>query len=135
MLLRSNVFGNEAAMLKRRAVLTCYCLCFAQGIIAHILDVARRGWPFYYYLGPLFIRIFWTALILLDPVVILLLLRYRRAGLVLAAAVMLLDVAANSYAAFALHDNGFALALPLQCAFLGYILGSLPFLWPTRRLQ
>jgi len=120
--------------LKHKAILTVYCLCFAQGAIAHILDFARRGWPPYHH-GPLTIRIFWTALILLDPIVILLLLRYRRAGLALGASVMLLDVAANSYAAFALHDNGFALALPLQCVFLGYILGSILFLWPLRRLQ
>ncbi len=121
-------------MLKRKAALIVYCLCFAQGTFAHVLDVTGRGWPPYHH-GPLALRVFWTALVLLDPAVILLLLRSRRTGLLAAAAVMLLDVGANSYAAFTLHDDGFALALPLQCAFLGYILGTLPFLWPMRRLE
>ena len=121
-------------MLKHKAALTLYCLCFTQGAIAHILDFIRRGWPPYHH-GPLPVRIFWTALIVLDPAVILLLIKHRRAGLTLAATVMLLDVATNSYATFTLHDNGFALALPLQCIFLGYILGSLPFLWPSRHLE
>ncbi len=72
---------------------------------------------------------------MLDPAIIFLLVRYRRIGLLAALSVMLLDVAANGYAAFTLHDNGFALALPLQCTFLGYVLGSLPFLWPEPHLK
>ncbi len=122
-------------MLKNKAAVAVYCVCFAQGAIAHILDVMHGGWPLFYYHGPGLIGIFWTALILLDPAIILLLLKRRQAGLIAALSIMLLDVAANSYAAFVLHDSGFALALRLQCMFLGFILGSLSFLWPVRRLQ
>ncbi len=117
-------------MLKRKAALTIYCLCFAQGTFAHVLEMTRRGWPPYHH-GPLALRFFWTALVVLDPAVIFLLLRFRQTGLLAAAITMLLDVAANSYAALALHDDGFALALPLQCLFLGFVLGSFPFLWPV----
>ena len=121
-------------MVKQKAALAVCCLCFAQGAIAHGLNFVRRGWLPYHH-GPLLIRVFWTALILLDPAVIFLILRYRRIGLSAAVIVMLLDGAANSYAAFTLRDHGFALALPLQCAFLGYVLGSLPFLWRAPRLK
>ncbi len=121
-------------MVKQRAVLLVYLLCFAQGAVAHVLDFMRRGWPPYHH-GPLLLRLFWTALVLLDPAVLFLLLKHRRVGLLAAAAVMLLDVAANSYGAFVLHDDGFTPALPLQCGFLGYVLGSLPFLWPAPRLK
>ena len=121
-------------MLKRRICIAIYCACFAQGTVAHILDFINEGWlP--YHRGPLLIRVFWTFLVLLDPGVIVLLLKHRRAGLVAAGSIMLLDVIANSYAAFILRDNGFAIALPLQCLFVGFILGSFPFLWPVRHLQ
>jgi hypothetical protein len=43
---------------------------------------------------------------------------------------MLADVAANSYAAFVLHFPGFWPALQLQILFLGFVLGSITFLWP-----
>lgn len=54
-----------------------------------------------------------------------------RAGLALAAIIMVCDVAANSYAFFVLGIEGFAVALPLQAAFLGFVLGSIGFLWPA----
>jgi hypothetical protein len=77
------------------------------------------------------LKLFWTLLVLLDPTVIALLLFQRlRSGLLLALAIMLADVAANSYAAFALHFRGFSTALLLQTLFLGFVLGSISFLWP-----
>ncbi len=120
---------------KNRAALAVYFVCFAQGAVAHILDLAHRGLPLFYYHGPLFIGVFWTALVVLDPAVLLLLFKRRRVGLVAALGVMLLDVSVNGYAVFVLHDSGFTLALPLQCLFLGFVLGSFSFLWPVRHLQ
>jgi hypothetical protein len=90
----------------------------------------QGGWT-PYRLGPSFLRVFWTLLVILDPAVIALLtFGWRRTGLVAACSLMLADVAANSYAAFALHYQGFSLALPLQTLFLGFVLGSAGFLWP-----
>ena len=69
----------------------------------------------------------------LDALVIALIIAgWRRCGLLLAAVVMLTDVSANAYASFALRIPGFDLALILQGAFLGFVLGSLPFLWPDK---
>lgn len=77
------------------------------------------------------LNLFWTALILLDAaVVILLLLGHRRSGLVLALAIMVLDMAANSYVLFGLNIPFFAVPIQLQTAFLGFVLGSIAFLWP-----
>jgi hypothetical protein len=45
---------------------------------------------------------------------------------------MVADVSANAFASFVLGIPGFAVALPLQAAFLGFVLGSLPFLWPAK---
>ena len=77
---------------------------------------------------------FWTALMFLDAaVVFLLIFGKRRLGLLLALVIMTLDVAANSYAALVLRIAGFEVALPLQSAFLGFVIGSTPFLWPTAK--
>ena len=50
----------------------------------------------------------------------------------MAAAVMLTDVIANTYALVVLKIPAFGLAVPLQATFLGFVLGSLPFVWPQR---
>ncbi len=118
--------------LKQRCALTIYAICFGEATFAHLSDLLHAGWLPYH--GPLLLRIFWTALIVLDPLVlILLLLRSRRTALLLAVLIMLADVGANSYAVLSLHLPGFSLALPLQTLFLGFVLGSMPFLWPAPR--
>ena len=117
-------------MSKERTVLTIYILCLAEGTISHLFDFMHEGWT-PYHLGPSFLRVFWTLLVILDPAVIaLLIFGWRRSGLLGASSLMLADVAANSYASFALRGPGFALALPLQTLFLGFVLGSAAFLWP-----
>jgi hypothetical protein len=115
---------------QKNIVLAIYILCFAAATLNHLLDFLRGGWlP--YTTGPALLTLFWTALVLLDPLVIGLLLFHRlRSGLSLALAIMLADVAANSYAAFVLHFPGFWPALQLQILFLGFVLGSITFLWP-----
>ena len=112
-----------------RIALAVYVGCFAIGAVNHGRDFVALGWRPYAF-APLALEAFWTSLLLLDiGVVILLLLGRRRLGLTLAAAVMLVDVAANTYATDALgYDLGSA--LQLQTLFLGFVLGSLPWLWP-----
>lgn len=83
--------------------------------------------------APLSMNVFWTSLVVLNPLVIVLLLTgRRRGGLLLALAIMCIDVAVNSYALFALHIPGFTAPLLLQTAFFGFVLGSIVFLWPRR---
>ena len=116
--------------LKQSVVLVVYGIGFADGTVAHLTDLLAAGWQSHH-LDPMLLRTFWAALTVLDPTVIaLLLLGWRRTGLLLASVVMLTDVAANSYAALVLHDKGFGMALPLQSLFLGFVFGSIAFLWP-----
>jgi hypothetical protein len=123
---------TDVKRLQKNVVLAIYILCFAGATLNHSLDFLRGGWlP--YRSGPIRLRFFWTVLVILDPVVIGLLLFNRlRSGLLLALAVMLSDVAANSYAAFMLRFGGFSPDLQWQILFLGFVLGSSPFLWPMR---
>lgn len=114
-----------------RVVLATYFVCFGIGVLSHSADFLSRGWRPYSF-GPPVLEAFWTSLVLLDALVISLIIAgWRRCGLVLAAAIMLTDVSANAYASFGLRIPGFDLALILQTAFMGFVLGSLPFLWPT----
>jgi hypothetical protein len=116
----------------QRIALGVYVACFTIGTISHALDFAVLGLRPYSW-GPPLLEAFWSSLVLLDPAAAgLLLFGKRRAGLVLAATIMVCDVAANSYAFFVLGIEGFAVALPLQAAFLGFVLGSIGFLWPAQ---
>jgi len=75
-------------------------------------------------------NLFWNSLVLLDAAVVLLLLSgRRRASLALGLAIMVVDVAVNSYASLVLSSAGFQTALVVQAAFLGFLLGAAPFLW------
>lgn len=106
---------------------------FAIGCFTHAMDFWWFGWAPYRF-GPPMLNAFWNALVLLDAGVIgLLALGWRRAGLLLALAVMLGDVAANSYAWHVIGLTEFAPALVAQAGFLGFLLGSAGSLWPRRR--
>lgn len=117
--------------MAQRIALAVYILCFAIGTVSHALDFWVLGLRPYQG-APVVLETFWSSLVVLDPVAAALLLSgKRRAGLALAAVIMVCDVAANSYAFFVLGIEGFAVALPLQAAFLGFVLGSIGFLWPA----
>lgn len=106
---------------------------FAIGCFTHAMDFWWFGWAPYRF-GPPVANAFWNSLVVLDAAVIVLLARgRRRAGLVLACAVMLGDVAANSYAWGVLGLSAFAPALVAQTGFLGFLLGSVGFLWRRDR--
>lgn len=78
-------------------------------------------------------NVFWTALTVLDPAVVLaLVFGWRRTGLALALAIMVADVAVNSYAFYGLGYSVFSSALQMQTAFGGFVLGSIAFLWPRK---
>jgi hypothetical protein len=77
-----------------RWVLAAYLVGFADGTGAHVRDLIRGGLQAYAY-APAAAQVFFVALVLLDPVVFVLVLLMRPAGIWLAGAVMLADMAAN----------------------------------------
>ena len=119
-------------LVRTRFALGAYVACFGVGAINHARDFLTYGWRPYSFAPPA-LEAFWTSLLVLDVLVIVLVVaNWRRSGLFLATVVMVADVAANAVASFVLEIPGFAVALPMQAAFLGFVLGSLPFLWPAR---
>ena len=88
-----------------------------------------RNWAFRHF------ETFWTSLIILGSLAVATLLsRYKAVGLLLSLGIMIADVAANTYALVVLDIPAFGLSVPLQATFLGFILGSLPFVWPRSTL-
>jgi hypothetical protein len=77
-----------------RCALGVYLIGFAEGTCAHIWDLARAGLHAYAF-APAALQVFFTALVVLDPLVVALLARARPAGVTLAALVMTADVTAN----------------------------------------
>lgn len=106
---------------------------FAAASAFHLADIVRYGWLPYRF-APLHLNAFWTSLTVFDPLVIAALgTGRRRVGLVLAAAIMVADIAANSYALYALGEAAFAVPLQLQTAFAGFVAGATGFLWPPTK--
>lgn len=103
-------------------------LAFAIGTTTHLRDVFANGWlprPEV----PLAVGVFWKVLTLLDPLVVLLLVLRRNAGLGLGLAVIVVDVIVNSYVEYRFDPPMFSWALQSQSLFLGFALGSVGFLW------
>lgn len=124
--------ADQLRPIATRVAIGIYIACFAIGTLSHALDFWALGLRPYSW-GPPLLETFWSSLVVLDAAAAaLLLFGKRRAGLALAAIIMVCDVTANSYAFFVLGIEGFAVALPLQAAFLGFVLGSIGFLWPER---
>ena len=120
---------RDRSFLKRFA-LGIYVICFSIGVLTHTLDFVQLG-PRPYAWAPLPFEVFWSSLVILDALVIVILLTgFLKVGLSLSAMIMIVDVLVNFYTLIVLENDGFAFAVPLQALFLGFVLGSIGFLWP-----
>jgi membrane protein HdeD len=107
--------------------LSVYAAGFLIGTSTHV-SVLLHGWFLPHH--PL-LNSYWTALTFLDPLVVVLLLFAPRAGLVLAVGIMLSDVGVNSLATYTDAQGKYLVDyfVQLQTLFLGFVLGSAPFIW------
>jgi len=112
-----------------RLILVLFSLCLAAGGTTHWMDIARGGFLPYGDM-PFPINVFWTSLALLDFIALALLWKRRNLGLLLTMAIMVADVAVNSYAAYGLGIAFLSFApLQVQTWFLGFVLGAIVFVW------
>lgn len=81
-----------------------FVLLLAYGTVVHLLQLAASGFAPYAAL-PGCLRAYLTALTVLDPLAAVLLARRLRSGVVLTAAVLASDAAANGWANYALDDT------------------------------
>jgi hypothetical protein len=92
-----SIWGDALARWISRArdhAVLVYVCAFAVATICHVFDIVWGGWlPYTKYTFGL--NAFWTSLTLLDPLAIVLLVKRRRVGLVLALLIISVDVAVN----------------------------------------
>ena len=88
----------------RRAALTLVVVLF-YGTAVHVVQLVATGFNPYPGL-PGWLRTYFAALTVLDPLAAVLLARRRRSGVALAAAVLVSDSAANGIANYALDSAG-----------------------------
>ena len=87
-----------------RVTVGAFVLVLAYGTVVHLLQLVASGFNPYPAL-PDWLRAYFTALTVLDPLAAVLLARRRRSGVVLAATVLVSDAAANGWANYALDDS------------------------------
>ncbi|TCR26492.1 hypothetical protein [Streptomyces sp. BK205] len=115
-----------------RCAAAVYVLGFLEGTAAHGYFLAMGGLDVYDY-APLPVQLLFHVLLLLDPLVAFVIIRGRPAGPLLAAAVMLADLAGNwsaAWSAVMAHPAAFfrpvgLLSITLFGAFV--LLTALPF--------
>ncbi|HVX13603.1 MAG TPA: hypothetical protein VHC22_20635 [Pirellulales bacterium] len=113
-------------------VLLVYTICLMGAGFNHANDIVQGDW-FPYRHAPLSMNVYWTSLVALDPLAAVLLWLKPRVGLAVTLAIMVSDVAVNSYGVHGLDYHGWYAcgSLQLQAMFLRFVVGSLPFVWPN----
>ena len=110
------------------ASLIILSVCFTAGSVLHVVDIAHGGWLPYRF-APDLVNMFWSSLAVLDGLTAVLLWTKRRCGLALALAIMLIDVAVNSYTIYGMGLPLSVVPLLLQSTFLGFVFACVLFLW------
>ena len=110
------------------AIRAVWCLGFAVGTVVHLSDILIYGlWPYTY--APTWMNVFWTSLAVLDPLVVMLLIRRLRTGLVAGTLVMIADLAVNTYAGTLPGITGWSLTFALQLGFGAFVFATVWPLW------
>ena len=107
--------------------ISVYLILLTIGGTVHLVDIFQNGWlPDTYF--PLWMNWYWTSLLFFDYAAVFLLLRWRNAGLIAALTIMLSNVAVNTHA-HNLVGGDIYWGYIAQTLFLGFILGSISWLW------
>lgn len=112
-------------------LLLVYIGGFAHGTFAHVTDVIQGGLlPYREY--PLAVNVFWTTLMVVDPLVILALLLSLRIGVILAVTAII-PIVAVSVGVSVIECSGAAscdiLGPTINAAFALFVLAVAPRLW------
>ncbi|RZU66451.1 hypothetical protein EV379_2808 [Microterricola gilva] len=110
-----------------RIVRGVWIVGFMVGTCTHIADLVVGGTGAYEGF-PLGVRLLWTALTVLDPTVVVLLLLRLCAGIVLGVTVILADVAVN-WTVFALVGGLSVFGVVAQSLFAIFIVSTMGILW------
>lgn len=106
------------------------------GTVVHVIQLLVGGWDPYPFL-PWWLAVYFVSLTVLDPLAAVLLLLRRRAGLLLACAVLVTDAAANGYANYTVDASAGLTVGRVGQAVIALValalLAATPRLWPWMR--
>lgn len=108
------------------------CLFLTIGGAVHIYDNIADGLLPYDF-APRWLNIYWSILGIFDLLAVYLLIRYRRAGLVLMLIILFTNVIFNSHAHYSLEILDNNTALQMKTLFLGFAMGVSIWLWNARK--
>ena len=111
----------------RAVILAIWIVGFLVGTTSHVLDLAAGGLQTYAGF-PTALRLFWISLTVLDPVTVVLLALRRRTGIVLALAVILVDIAVN-WTVFLTIEGNPIYGVVNQTLFAVILMSTAPTLW------
>lgn len=120
------IAGTKASVILR----SIYAMCLLGAASTHVRTLLAHGLFWNYGGVTLFSQVFWTSLTFLDPLATLLLFLKPRVGLLLTVAIIVSDVAHNTWVM--LHsapESWIAWMYYDQVAFLLFVLISVPFVW------
>jgi hypothetical protein len=112
-------------------VLALWSAGFLVGTATHTVDLALGGLDVCAGFPPP-VRVFWVSLTVLDALVVALLWRRSRAGVVLAVVIVVCDVGVNT-AVFVVHGGLSPFGLVLQVVFGLLVITTAPWLWGQLR--
>jgi hypothetical protein len=128
--LTSNVKNGNGGSRRSLLLRSIYAICLAAGTPAHVLFDLRYGLlltglePLGY---PLVVRLYWASLTFLDPIGVLLLIVWPRAGLILCVGIIVTDVANNSWVCYL--RSGIDMNYILEVAFLLFVMTTVRYAW------
>ena len=108
-------------------VLAVWVAGFSVGTMVHLIELLTQGFGVYGNM-PVWVRVFWVSLTIIDPFVVILLLLRVRASIWLGCAVMVADVVVNWSVALTI-PGAIGPGLITQPLFLLFLLTTAPLLW------
>jgi hypothetical protein len=121
--------------MKAPAILrSAYALCLLAATSTHVWTVTTHGLFWDYGGAPIFTRIYWTSLTALDPLAAVLLFLRPRAGVVFTLAIIMSDVAHNTWIMWrAVGVSWWSFMYVSQVVFLLFVLLTASHAWKVQK--
>ncbi len=117
--------GSKVETLRAKSARLIWALCLAVGTCTHVFALVKNGGE---YDGiPIASAIFWNSLTVLDPLAAALLYLRPRIGVAATMAIMISDVAHNTWVVATF--GGMVWMVAIQAAFLLFVLASAHLIW------
>lgn len=105
-----------------------WILGFGIGALVHAWDIVRGG-THVYAAHPWSVRVFWSSLVVIDPLVVLLLMRRQRGGVALGVLTIAVDYTVDVRVSLPLPIGGIPGGLVRLTLFAVLVGGTAPMLW------